>query len=146
MRAGTVVSSAPPLLVAMAGGKPRPRRPRVPVAKELSLHIRVADLLRAHCLPDWRWTHIPSGEKRPERAGAKLKAMGVRRGWPDFILVSPYGSVRFLELKRSGGKLTEAQNEFRLWCINHGVPHVVAWTMDQVLAAFDNWGCLRIKA
>lgn len=139
------MTAAPPLLVAMAGGKPRLRRARVPVPKEISLHMAVAKLLTDHCLPDWKFTHIPSGEHRDVRTASKLKAMGVKRGFPDFLFISPYGSVRCLELKRPSATLTEDQKAFRLWCLAHGVPHVVAWTIDQVLVALDSWGCLRIK-
>jgi hypothetical protein len=35
---------------------------------------------------------------------------------PDFELISPYGSVRFLELKREGKDLEDGQKEFRAWC------------------------------
>lgn len=135
----------PPLLVAMAGGKPRARRERIPVPKEISLHMPVAKLLRDHCLEAWQWAHYPSGEKRDARTGAKLKRMGAKPGWPEFLFISPHGSIRCLELKRSAkAPLNAAQKEFRLWCIAHGVPYVVAWTMDQVLRALDEWGCLRI--
>jgi hypothetical protein len=138
------MSAVPPLLVAMSGGKPRPRRVRIPVPKEIKLHVPVAELLRDHCLADWKWTHI-SRKAKDAREGAILKSMGAQPGWPDFMLVSPYGSVRFLELKRAGAGASEFQAEFRMWCMEHGVPHVIAWTMDQVLAALDGWRCLRIK-
>lgn len=138
------MTAAPPLLVLAAGGKPRPRRERVPVPKEIKLHVPVADLLRDHCLPDWRCRHI-SSKAKDAREGAILKKMGVVAGWPDFILVSPFGSVRFLELKRLGEESSDEQKEFRVWCLQCGIPHVVAWTMDQVYEAFGNWGCLRIK-
>lgn len=135
----------PPLLAIAEGHKARSRRSRMPAPKELDLHIAVAKLLKDHALPEWNWFHVPSGEHRDIRTAAKLKAMGVKRGIPDFVLISPYGSVRFLELKRLSGKLSDAQEEFRLWCIQHGAPHVVAWTMDQVLAALNSWRVLRVR-
>lgn len=141
------MSTPGPLLVAMAGGKPRARWWQgAPVPKEEVLHRDVAKLLRDHALPQWQWTHVGHGANYTSaREGARMKALGVCRGWPDFVFISPYGSVRCLELKRLGGELTEEQEAFRMWCIPHGVPYVVAWTMDQVLAAMDSWGCLRIK-
>jgi hypothetical protein len=138
------MTAAPPLLVLAAGGKPRLRRARIPVPKEIELHMPVADLLRAHCLPDWRWRFMNSKAK-DAREGAIFKAMGLNADWPDFILVSPFGSVRFLELKRLGEELSDGQTEFRAWCLRCGIPHVVAWTIDQVYEAFGKWGCLRIK-
>lgn len=137
------MTAAPPLLVLAAGGKPRLRHARVPVLKEIKLHVSVAKLLRDHCLPDWKWTHI-NRKAMDGREGAILKTMGVNPNWPDFILVSPHGSVSFLETKRLGEELSDGQEEFRLWCINHGVPYAVAWTMDSVLSAFAEWKCTRL--
>jgi hypothetical protein len=139
------MTDPPPLLVAMAGGKPRARKESVPAPKELALHMTVARLLRDHCLPDWEWCHIPNGEHRDIRTAAKLKAMGVRKGWPDFIFITPYGSLMFLELKRAGKALTDEQADFRIKCSERKIPYVVAWTIDQVLKTFDEWGCLRVR-
>jgi hypothetical protein len=136
-------TSLPPLLVAMSGRKPRLRRARVPVPKEIKLHVPVAKLLKDHCLPEWRWTHI-NRKAKDAREGAIFRTMGVKAGWPDFLLISPYGSIRFLELKRVGEEPSDAQKEFRSWCLRHGVPHEIVWTIDQALAALDSWKCLRI--
>jgi hypothetical protein len=65
------MTASPPLLVLAAGGRPRMRRVRVPVPKEIKLHVPVADLLRDHCLPDWKHTHSPSGEVRDARTASK---------------------------------------------------------------------------
>jgi hypothetical protein len=132
----------PPLLVLAAGGKPRLRRERLPVPKEIILHVTVADLLREHCL--WDWTHI-NRKAKDAREGKILKTMGVNPGWPDFILLSPSGHALFLELKRPGQELTEEQEQFRDRCIRRGNPCEIAWTLDQVLVALQRWGCLRVK-
>jgi hypothetical protein len=76
---------------------------------------------------------------------SKSKQMGVRRGWPDFVLVPPTGQLHCLELKRTGEKLSPDQEAFRLWCVCNGVPHAVAFSIDEVLATLDRWGCLTIK-
>jgi hypothetical protein len=140
------MTSTPPLLVAMEGRKPRARRERAPVPRESKLHTRVAELLRDHCLPDWRWTFI-SRKAKDAREGAILKRMGVKPGWSDFQIISPDGVPHFLELKRIGEDIEEGspQEQFRDWCIECGIPHAVAWTIDQVLFEFDRWGCLRIE-
>lgn len=123
----------------------RIRKAKAPKPKEHVLHFAVAKLLRDHALPTWQWTHIASGELRDIRTATKLKNMGVRRGWPDFVLVPPTGQMHCLELKREGEKLTEDQEAFQTWCIAHNLPHSVCWTIDDVLAVLDLWGCLRIK-
>ncbi len=135
----------PPLLQLAAGRKVRSRKAPLYRPRESKLHSDVASLLRDHCLPDWKWRHI-NAKAMDFREGAILKKMGANPGWPDFVLVSPYGSVRFLELKRIGEDIDEgsAQDDFRMWCVAHGVPHVVARTMGDVLAACDAWGCLRV--
>jgi hypothetical protein len=135
----------PPLLMLCEGRKPRPRKAPVFRPKESVLHFAVAKLLREHARPDWLWTHVGHGEARDIRTAAKLKRMGVQPGWPDFILAPPGGQIHCLELKRIGETLSDAQYDFRRWCISHGVAHCVADTLDQALAALDHWGCLRIK-
>src|SRR5438067_241737 len=106
-------ASLPPLL-ALATGKPaRARKAPAYRPVENKLHVDVANLLRAHCLPEWEWTHFPAGEKRTLMTGARLKRMGLNRGWPDFILLSPNGLFHGLEIKRRGLPLTDEQEEFR---------------------------------
>ncbi len=135
----------PPLIALAEGRKVRPRKTTVARPKEIVLHFAVAKVLRQYCRPDWQWTHIGHGEVRDIRTAAKLKHMGLKRGWPDFVLVPPFGQLHALELKRRGEKLSEDQEEFRLWCIKHGVPYSIAWTFDEALAALNSWGCLTIR-
>jgi hypothetical protein len=137
--------TTPPLLLICEGRKPRPRKMPVIRPKESKLQCNVAEVLRCHALPTWRWSHFPAGEKRDIITGARLKRYGLQSGWPDLILVSPSGRLHCLELKRIGETLSDAQEDFQTWCIRHGVPHSVAWTLDEALATMDSWGCLRIK-
>lgn len=139
------MTTLPPLLAAMEGRKPRAPRERVTVPLESKLHFWVAKLLREHCLPDWRWTHFPAGEERPVRAAAKLKRMGLQRGWPDFLLFSPEMIVHGLELKRLGEELTDEQRDFGDWLWDHGGLYGVVWTMDMALKVMCHWGCLRVE-
>src|SRR5271156_5557392 len=115
--------TVPPLLMLAEGRRPRPRKAAVPRPKELALHMSVADILRRFARPDWRWSHFPAGEHRDVRTAAKLKAMGVQRGWPDFVLFDPTGRLHALELKREGETLTDDQEDFQTWCIARGVPN-----------------------
>ncbi len=138
--------TTPPLLVAAAGGKPRLRRFKMPEPKELVLQYHVADMLKAYCLPSWKYTHFPGGELLPPRVGAKLKRMGKTPNWPDFQLhQQSTRMMHYLEVKRGGEQLTAGQKEFRDWCVVGGIPHCVAWTLDEVCMIFDEWGCLSIK-
>ena len=96
----------PPLLMLTEGRRPRPRKAPPIRPREVKLHTDVAKVLRDHCLPEWLWVAYP--ERRTSRCSnrlLRLKRMGVKPGVPDILLVSPHGSVRFLELKRIGESL-----------------------------------------
>ena len=139
------MTAVPPLLAICEGRKPRARKAPAFRPKEHVLHMATAKLLRDHILPEWIWWHTPNGELRDVRTAAKLKALGVRAGVPDIVLVSPCGSVRFLELKRPGETLSDAQEDFRIHCTRHGIAHAIAYDFDQALIALDAWSCLRVK-
>jgi hypothetical protein len=139
------VIALPPLLALSQGRKVQARRAPVVRPKEIKLQVDVANLLRAHCLQGWRWTYI-NRKAKDAREGAIFKKMGLAPGWPDFELISPLGLPHFLELKRLGEEIEDGsdQDDFRMWCVVHGIPHCVAWTIDHVLAAFESWRCLRV--
>lgn len=139
------MTSTPPLLVLAQGRKPRPRKAILPAPVENRLHLDVAELLRKHARPDWLWFHVPNGEKRDYVTACRLKAMGVRPGIADFVLLGPDGLGRFLELKRKGEHLSEAQEGVQSWAVAHGVAYAIAHSIDEVLTAFSVWDCLRIK-
>jgi hypothetical protein len=63
------------------------------------------------------WVHVPNEGKRSKAAGARLKAMGMRPGFPDFLIFdrppnhSGINGVA-IELKRvKGGKVSPEQRE-----------------------------------
>jgi hypothetical protein len=135
----------PPLLAIAQGRRARRRRVKIPAPKELVLHMAVADVLRRYARTDWRWSHFPSGELRDVRTGSKLRAMGLQKGWPDFMLFDPSGRLHALELKREGEGLTEDQQVFQTWCVERAVPYAIAWTTDEALSSLSRFGVLRIK-
>lgn len=59
--------------------------------------------------------HYPMGELRDRIVGAKLKRMGAKEGFPDFMFLIPAKSKHglFIELKRTkGGRPTAAQTNW----------------------------------
>jgi len=127
-------------------------------SKEFNLHVMVAGILTRWGTPDWEWTHLPFGEHRSAITGARLKRMGTKRGWPDFILLAPpdepidgghfdprwlFGRVHFLELKRKGAKLTPEQEEVRCSILAKGHTHHTADNFDDALAILKKWGAVR---
>lgn len=65
--------------------------------RELSHHIAVADVLRRFARDDVIWFHPANGEHRDKRTAAKLRAMGVQPGAPDFVIIVA-GRVYMLEM------------------------------------------------
>lgn len=126
---------------------PRRRAPRKPPqALERRTHIAVADTLRRFVQPGWElWTHFPAGEHRNKVTGALLARMGMKRGWSDFVLVSPTGVHHWLELKRGKTPLSEAQEAFRDACRARGVPWAVARSYDEAVDVLTRWGALRLR-
>ena len=110
---------------------------------EFLLQKFAVSLLRFNAAPGVLWFHCPNGESRSARTGAKLKAMGVRAGVADLIIVRPGGLVYFLELKTAKGSLSIAQRAFRDACEANGVPYSVAYSPERVEAVLRGWDVLR---
>ena len=143
-----------PLQLALFGKQKRAGRG----SPEFNLHVLVANVLNRWAMPGWRWTHLPFGEYRgdPERAkitGARLKRMGTKKGWPDFILLAPRrqpepGGVflpgaHFLELKRKGGQLTDEQFALMEWMTTQGYEYKVCDNFTDAMFVLKNWGAIR---
>lgn len=135
--------TVPPLIAIAEGRRARPRKGPLMRESELRLHSRVVSLLRVWGCPEWRWTHIPSGEKSEPRTAAKLKMMGVARGWPDLVLIGPDSRFHGLELKRDGGRLSEDQQGLARWCATHGAAFSCADSFKGAVAVLKQWGALR---
>lgn len=123
--------------------KPRRKLPpveKVPSPREIVLHRDVAKLLKQYGRADWIWFHPPNEETR-----GKPESAGVLAGVADWVGIAPGSRCHMLELKRAGGKLSEAQIAFRDKCQVIGVPHAVVFDMAGALAALSSWGALRIK-
>ena len=95
-------------------------------ALERQIHIGVVQLLNFNAVPGLVWTHVANERRTTPREGAFLKRMGLRAGWADFTLIVPRAdgdghnrhtvtppALAFLELKRPGGRLSVAQEQFR---------------------------------
>jgi len=66
---------------------------------------------RAHPADAWLLHHSPNGGQRNVVVAARLKAQGVRRGFPDLIFPQRRGAFAglALELKADGGRATREQ-------------------------------------
>ena len=82
---------------------------KAPTPSEFAVQCFLVSLIRRTITPQWRFTHLPFGEKRDPATAGRLQAMGVSPGWPDLLFLGSERRVFFLELKRRGAKRTTAQ-------------------------------------
>jgi hypothetical protein len=117
---------------------------QLPAAPEFLFHVMIADVLGRWAAPGWLHTHLPMGELRTPATAGRLKRMGVKPGWPDFILLSPNGLAHFLELKRKGGRLSPHQQAFAHWCEGR-CPFACVDSFDAALGELKGWGALKVS-
>lgn len=110
---------------------------------EHKLQVSVRNFL-TYCLPlpgspDYvEWTANAAGVYVSPMVAGRMKASGVRRGWPDLQLLLPDGRTVYIELKAGSG-LSPEQREFRDRCAPHGI-WALARSIDDVEAALRGWG------
>lgn len=121
--------------------------PEVALAKAVARFLDFA--LRPLGIP---YTHFPAGEKREKvtrirkgrtvtfsPAGARLKAMGLKPGWPDYQLIMPNGQAAFIELKVGDNGLSDDQIAVRASLIECGCGYAVCRSLDEVDATLSRW-------
>lgn len=87
----------------------RPFRLSTPITPEADLHEAVAQALNLLLMPPAEWTTFPAGHvKLTGQAAAKLARLGLKRSWPDILVLHDvlYG----IELKRVGGQLSRTRS------------------------------------
>jgi hypothetical protein len=86
--------------------------------------------------------HVPNGGYRRAVEAARLKGLGVRPGVPDVIAIHR-GQVYAVELKREGGRATDAQLQAIEDIRDAGGHAQVCYGLDYALAVLKGWGLLR---
>ena len=113
---------------------------------ELDLHKSVAGVLEKFGDRErWMWTHLPMGGKRPIETAVQLKAMGVKRGWPDFIFLDYDGRPYFLELKSKTGDQSAEQLAFFRAMRLRGIDCRIARNLGQALEILSEWRVITIN-
>lgn len=134
-------------------------------ALERQIHLGVCQLLKLTAAPGVVWFHCPNERRTTPKEGAFLKRMGVLAGVADFCLLiprlrsigkGPLGGLEdrfvtvadpaFLELKRPGGRLSVAQEQFRDDVTSIGCLWALAYSTDQAAGYLKQWGALRQPA
>lgn len=87
--------------------------------------------------------HSPNEGLLPRRAsdGAKRKAMGVRAGFPDLILLLPNHSHPFLaiELKTAEGRQSQTQKDYQSAVEEAGGEYVIVRSLEQFKSVIDGY-------
>lgn len=91
--------------------------------------------------------HSPNEGLLPknEKDGAKRKAMGVRAGFPDFILLIPNKDFPFLaiELKTATGRQSESQKNYQKAVETAGGKYVICRSIDDFINEISNYMSLK---
>jgi hypothetical protein len=125
------------------------------VQREQALHEQVAELAHRLIAPPAEWAFYPAGaiELTADQA-AKLIRMGLRRSWPDLLII--HQQLYGMELKRVGGKLSKArtvrtprgsplilEGQVEMFARLEAAgmqPIVVCYSVDEVVAQWERWG------
>jgi hypothetical protein len=121
-----------------------PNSTKAPTASEFAAQCFLVALIRRTISPAWRFTHIASGEYREKATAGRLYAMGVERGWPDLLFVGP-SRVLFIELKRRGGKLSDAQQDLAAFIVAAGHDYLCTDNVKIAIAKLNELGVLRTR-
>lgn len=106
---------------------------------------------------DYRWNHcrllLHHSPNEGEliggpRAGAKRKAMGVRAGFPDLVLLRPSGGCPFLcvELKTRTGRQSATQREYQRQVEAVGGRYVVVRSVDEFISVMETYMAGEVKS
>lgn len=111
---------------------------------EHALHMSVARFLDAALPEDVFFWHTPNQGQRSARDGAKLKALGLRPGFPD-LAIAYQGRLYCIELKAPGGTLSKAQKATRTALERAGVIVSVCYSLEAVEGCLTGLG-IPLKA
>jgi len=81
------------------------------------------------------------GAASMSRAG-RYKAMGLRAGISDLILMGDDGRAHFLEIKTIEGRLSESQARFKALCLARGWNYGIARSVAEATYLAGLWGLI----
>lgn len=105
---------------------------------EEQLHKAVAKYLAAGLGPGSWFTTFPAGGGGKIRGG-KLKAMGLKPGVPD-VLIIHQGRAYWIELKAEGGRLNDKQKALHPLLSEVGCCVAVCRSLEDVEESLREWG------
>ena len=92
-----------------------------------------------HAKESWSLFHVPNGGRRNQKEAARFKAMGVRAGVPDLLLLLPRHGYAYLaiELKYGKNTQTQAQKDYERRINANGGLYTVVRGIDGFIALVD---------
>lgn len=121
--------------------KPEAQKPpRVQHEREMTIALAewlrlMTDTGRLRC----RWTHV-ANERRDRVEAILAWRMGVSSGVPDLVFFLPGGQGGAIELKAEGGRLSEAQREWRDALRELGWKWALCESIEEVEVILREWG------
>lgn len=98
---------------------------------EDDFHMVVAQFLDFALPPDAAWTTVEHGGQRGKREAGRLKAKGLKPGWPDVQIVYRGRSIN-IELKAPGERLSPEQEGMHEWLTLAGALVYTAKQIEEV--------------
>ena len=105
---------------------------------EDDLHMAVAQFLDLALPKDACWTTVEHGGKRGKREAGRLKAKGVKPGWPDIEIIW-HGRAYFIELKAPKGLLSDNQITTHLALKQAGALIATLRSVEEVEGTLRGW-------
>ncbi len=98
--------------------------------------VEYCDLMHIVCV------HIPNESKRSQSYGAKMKRMGLRKGFPDLFIPTARQGFHglFIELKRD--KKSRVSAEQKAWVVylnEHGYRATICYGADEAINEIKNY-------
>jgi hypothetical protein len=103
---------------------------------EAALHKAVAEYLGWVLHPPVIWTTLGHGGGGRIR-GAQLKAMGLKPGWPDILIIAPGPNVLGIELKVKGNYQSPEQRAVEEEFCDLKIQYSVCRSVEEVGKALD---------
>ena len=129
-----------------SGRRRHPSASRAAPATEAQLHRAVAQYLNVALPSDCWWTTFPSGGGGKVR-GAQLKAMGLKAGVPDILIVrdslGTFPAVIWIELKRVSGAASIAQKLCHAELNQRDMPVAICRSIPDVQETLIGWGIVK---
>jgi hypothetical protein len=112
-------------------------------SEESDLQRAVVEHLKYRAVKGAFWFHCPNGGFRTKAEAGLFKAMGVRAGVPDLLLLC-CGKLFALELKSRKGRCSENQLACHYALAEAGASGIaVVDSIDDAIAWLTTWGILR---